>query len=56
MSELFNPKMRFRPLNEIVSDIHDLEHPWLIFPDPCGPLRVLINDKLYRIHLELLED
>jgi len=45
-------KLRPRPEIEIWSDLLDVEHPWITFPDPCGPARILIDDKLYRIILE----
>ena len=54
--EVFDPKLPLRPLIQIVGSMDDVEHPWIVFPDPCGPMRVMINEKLYREHLELLED
>jgi len=41
---------------EIWTDLHDPHHPWVAFPDPCGPPLILINDKLYTIHLVPLND
>lgn len=48
--------LRWRPEIDMWTNLDDTTHPFVVFPDPCGPARILIDNKLYRIILEPMEE
>ena len=47
--------LRWRPQIDMWTDLDDTTHPFVVFPDPCGPARILIDNKLIKHKLKYLE-